>query len=183
MIIVVGGNGSGSGKTTLIRIILKLFPSRFAVVKITPGRRFGEGIEEDFSKLNVVGKDTYYFLHEGAKKVSWVKGDIDKLNQLLKKLLSKNIRDVIIEGNSFLNFKKPDLLFFVERDLSNRKDDQTGLIKSAADYVIINVVGTGFIKNLNEFRVNLKNEIEAGGEFSSMLKEIIESRLNFKSSN
>ncbi len=174
MIIVVGGSGSGSGKTTLIRIILKFFPDRFTVLKITPNERFGEGIEENLKTLDIEGKDTYYYLHEGARKVYWIRGVFEKLEGFIEEVFSKGTGDVIVEGNSFLKFKKPDLIFFVEKDLDSSSKKDARFAKSAANYVIVNAE-KGYVNNFKEFNVNLKSELDLQGQFSQELKTIIKS--------
>lgn len=172
MIITVSGDASGSGKTTLIRIILRVFPDRFDVIKITPGSHFGEGIEERADFLYIKGKDTFYYLSDGAKKVYWVRGSHEKLSVYIDEIFSKNKGDIIVEGNYFLNLGKPDLLFFVESGIAKFPKENAEFIKNMADYVIINK-DHPYVKDRNNVTVNLKDELKVVGLFSRDLKKMI----------
>lgn len=174
MVIVVGGSKSKVGKTTLIRIILNLYPDRFSVVKITPGERFGEGIVEDTGILNVRGKDTYFFLKDGAKRVYWVRGSNDKLEKFINKVMDEISGDVIIEGNAYLKFRSADLIFFVDRENGRApKEDIEWLLKKA-HYKIINCP-QDYERKRNTFRVNLLEELKNKNKFKKDLDKILSS--------
>ncbi len=166
MIILVSGGKSNVGKTTLIRVLLSMFPGRFSVVKITPSLHYGEGvitdsgvfksecIVVDSSTLKIDKKDTSFFLDEGAKRVFWVRGEKEKLNYYLSCVLDEIDGDAIVEGNSFLHLRQPDLMFFVEKESAEAKGGAEPL-KTRADFIVINTETKTFLIEGKVFTVNL----------------------------
>ncbi len=116
MIVLVGGAGNNSGKTLFVRLMLKTFPGRFSALKVTRSEEFPCGIVKDIDLLAVPGKDTDYFLKEGALEAAWVRGNEECLGRELEKAISAVKGDVLIEGNSAMYFLRPDFSFFVRRN-------------------------------------------------------------------
>jgi molybdopterin-guanine dinucleotide biosynthesis protein len=166
MIILVSGGKSNVGKTTLIRVFLRIFLGRFSVVKITPSLHYGEGvitdsgvfkseyIVVDSSTLKIDKKDTSFFLNEGAKRVFWVRGEKEKLSYYLSCLLRELDGDAIVEGNSFLQLRQPDLIFFVEKEGAEAKEGAEPL-KARADFIVINTETKTFLSKEKIITVNL----------------------------
>jgi len=188
MIILVSGGKSNVGKTTLIRVFLSIFPGRFSVVKITPSLHYGEGvitdsgvfksecIVVDSSTLKIDKKDTSFFLNEGAKRVFWVRGEKEKLNYYLSCLLRELGGDAIVEGNSFLRLRQPDLMFFVEKEGAEAKEGAEPL-KTHADFIIINSETKTFLIEGKIITVNLLDALDDtshpfGGELKKILTRI-----------
>jgi len=185
MIILVSGGKSNVGKTTLIRVLLSIFPERFSVVKITPSLHYGEGvitdsgvfksecIVVDSSTLKIDKKDTSFFLNEGAKRVFWVRGEKEKLNYYLSCVLDEIDGDVIVEGNSFLKFKKPDLMFFVEKDGAEAKEGAEPM-KAYADFIVINTETKTFLIEGKIITVNLSDVLkDISHPFKTELEKIL----------
>ncbi len=172
-IIAVTGNGSNSGKTTLIRIILSLYPDIFDVIKLTPSSRISNGIERKIDILMQKGKDTAFFLEDGAKNVFWVHGKRDKIGNLLKQVLSDIGKNVIIEGNSAIQYVKPYLVFFVTRTLDVTVKESAAIAKSQAHYIILNNDSTSYSKNGNVLAISLVDALEEPGKFQEEMRKII----------
>ncbi|MGB9694902.1 MAG: hypothetical protein ACPLZB_02790 [Caldisericaceae bacterium] len=196
MIILIAGAKSGSGKTTLTRILLTLFPHRFSVIKITPSSRYGKGIvtsSERFSKnlffvvdrneLLKDKKDTYYFEKYGAKETFWVRGEKTELGGLLHAVLNSVNEDIIIEGNSFINYEKPEFIFYVQMEGTLPKADAVEL-KEKAEYVIINTLSDLYLREKDVFRVNLNQALQNDKSiFRKEIYDIIEKRSSLNSRN
>jgi molybdopterin-guanine dinucleotide biosynthesis protein len=185
MIILVSGGKSNVGKTTLIRVFLSIFPERFSVVKITSSLHYGEGvitdsgvfksecIVVDSSTLKIDKKDTSFFLNEGAKRVFWVRGEKEKLNYYLSCLLHELNGDAIVEGNSFLQLRQPDLMLFVEKEGAEAKEGAEPL-KTSADFIVINTETTKFLSEGKVFTVNLSDVLkDISHPFKTELEKIL----------
>lgn len=159
MLILVGGAKSNTGKTTLVRLLLRAYPNRFSVIKITPKKEFGIGIETSKEILDVKGSDTSYFLNEPSKKVFWVRGDKEDIGKALKEVLSLEHGDFIIEGNSFLDFEKPNLFIFVLKENETVKEEAKRLIE-LADFIITNTERDYFECSEKSATVNLKKALQ-----------------------
>jgi molybdopterin-guanine dinucleotide biosynthesis protein len=170
MIILVSGGKSNVGKTILIRVLLSIFPERFSVIKITPSIHYGEGIVTDEKVLKTKGKDTAFFLNEGVKRVFWVRGEKEKLNYYLSCVLSELDGDAIVEGNSFLRERQPDLMFFVEKESAEAKKGAEPL-KTRADFIVINTETKTF---LIEGKVITANLIDVLKDKSHPFREELE---------
>ena len=173
MIILVSGGKSSAGKTTLIRVLLSIFPERFFVVKITPSVHYGEGIVTDEEVLKTKGKDTAFFLNEGAKKVFWVRGEKGKISHYLNEVMRSVKGDVIVEGNSFLQLRQPDLMFFVEKESAEAKEGAEPL-KVRADFIIINTETKTFLVEGKVITANLSDVLkDISHPFRTELKKIL----------
>ena len=172
-IIAVTGNGSNSGKTTFIRIILSIYPDTFDVIKLTPSSKMSDGIEKRRDILMQKGKDSALFLEGGAKNVLWVHGKREKIGSLLKQALFNVSENVIIEGNSAIQYVKPRLIFFVTRTLDSTVKETASIAKSKAHYIILNNDSTSYSKNRNILSVSLVNALEKSGKFQEEIKKII----------
>jgi hypothetical protein len=168
MIILIAGAKSNSGKTTLVRILLTTFKGRFSALKITPSTHYGEGvlgykqkeglfscIKEDENKLYEEGKDTYFFIKDGAKSVFWVRGEKAKLKELLDCTLKEAEGDLLVEGNSFIDYKEPDLMFFTQNETETPKENAL-LLKNRADIIVVNTLSNNYIYNKDTIIVNLQ---------------------------
>jgi len=173
MIIVVAGNGSNSGKTTLIRVILSLYPGMFDVAKLTPSDRFKSAIEVDKPELLKGDKDTAFFMREGARKVVWIHGKAKDIGSLLKSSLAQLGDNIIIEGNSALRCIKPDLTFFIVRELSSTVNKSAVLAESMADYIILNKTSVNYSRSGNILNISLLKALADPGKFADELSKIL----------
>lgn len=126
----IGGFASNSGKTTLLCELLKLFPG-WEAIKTTKGhyRSCGKDphsccVSHLLSDAPVVnsgreatyapGKDTGRYWDAGAVNVHWVIADEDQIGKGIVEALSRvHSSGVFVEGNSFSEFVKVDLMFMI----------------------------------------------------------------------
>jgi len=134
----ITGGHSGVGKTSLAGLILKEIKG-FSAIKVTKTELF-TSITMDEEVISEKGKDSCILKESGADKVIWVRSTYNDLKECLTQALSMigNEGDVIIEGNSPMDFIEPDIVIFVIRD------NLTGLKPSGrkalerADLIVIN---------------------------------------------
>jgi molybdopterin-guanine dinucleotide biosynthesis protein len=130
ILIGIGASHSGSGKTTLAAAILShytghsvplitphlspLTTSTWGGIKYTRTQSAPELIT-DLPSLMEHGKDTWQMLTSGAREVIWVRSDRSGLRDLLPKALKRlsHLELIIVEGNSAIEFLKPDIVIFI----------------------------------------------------------------------
>ncbi len=163
MIILVGGAKSSSGKTTFIRLLLKIVPDKFTVIKVTPSDKLGDNVETDISVLSEEGKDTALFLKDGAKSVLWVHGKRSRIEELLKKALELSEEPIIIEGNSTAQYINNGALFFVKRENEQIVKESSKYFLKKANYIVINSSSKeqSVIILGNKIKLNLLNELKS----------------------
>ncbi len=163
MIILVGGAKSSSGKTTFIRLLLKILPNKFTVIKVTPSNKLEDKVETDTSVLSREGKDTALFLKEGAKSVIWVHGRRSHIEELLRKALELSEEPIIIEGNSASYYLSNGILFFVKRSGEDVNKESSRYFSRKANYIVINSNSKeqSAIILGNKIKLNLLKELES----------------------
>jgi len=132
VIIGVGGFESNVGKTTLMCDLLKWFPE-WEAIKTTRGhyRSCGKDpqtccvshllsdeplVRSGRAETYEAGKDTGRYWDAGAANVHWLICTDDQVEKGIKKALARvKSRGVLIEGNSFSQFVKPDHFVMVRR--------------------------------------------------------------------
>ncbi len=179
MIISVAGAHSGVGKTTMCAILLKEFKG-FGAIKFTKTDLY-TSVVDDIKTLNQHGKDTAIMLKAGAERVVWVQSPYDALQDALDLALDKlsGINDIIVEGNSPVDFLSPDLVIFVI-DKGEIKPPAYGVIKKA-DIIVVNskdkekVSIPGIKDHTKVFWIDLKNKRGETDEFLTFIKGRIES--------
>ena len=136
-IVGIGGFESNVGKTTLLCDLLREFPA-WEAIKTTRGhyRSCGKdphaccvshllseeplilsGKRETYSE----GKDTGRYWLAGASNVHWLIVTADQVEKGIKEVLERvKSPGVLIEGNSFAKFVKPDYFVMVARNDSTR---------------------------------------------------------------
>ncbi len=161
-IIGVGGAGSSSGKTTfasaLIRALvrerhnaedesyqssasLKFILSdkkNWGAIKYTR-TEFYSSITDTPEILNEPEKDTRRFLEAGAQEVLWVQSPPENLDEVMPLAIERlsYLDGIIIEGNSAIEFAKPNIIVFVSaKDNGEIKQSARGIL-SKADIVIM----------------------------------------------
>lgn len=159
LVIGVGGFASNVGKTTLLCELLEAFPG-WEAIKTTRGHYrscgkdpqaccvshlLGEeplvrsGREDTYES----GKDTGRYWDAGAANVHWLiatDGQLEKgIRQVLRKVRSEG---VLIEGNSFSEFVRPDCFVMVRRaDSVKIKKSARGMIDKATAIYVSNLNG------------------------------------------
>lgn len=180
-IISVTGAHSKVGKTTLCSILLKELKD-LGAIKFTKTSLYTSLIE-DINILNQRGKDTALFLESGAERVVWVQSPYNELKNVLEIAISKmvDLKGVIVEGNSPVDFLNPHLVIFITEPKGQLKPSAIKVGKKA-DIVIINskkqTKEPNFLtpiiqKNTKVFWIDLRERKGELEEFLSFVKEKI----------
>lgn len=155
-IIGIGGSHSGAGKTTAAEALLKHLTkianvpvnsdsaskekltlktytdteSKWGAIKYTKTAIYAS-IIDDPETLTQESKDTARLINAGAEKVLWVQSPPEELKEVLPMAVDRlsNLRGIIVEGNSAIEFLKPDIVIFV----SGRHG---GALKKSAERVL-----------------------------------------------
>jgi molybdopterin-guanine dinucleotide biosynthesis protein len=125
LLIGIGGSHSGSGKTTLATRILRHFThhpdprtstmlKKWGAIKYTRTASHPE-IITDSEILMEKGKDTWKMLTSGASKVVWVRSPRSRLAEVMPGAVKRlsDLDGVIVEGNSAIEFLKPDIVVLI----------------------------------------------------------------------
>ncbi len=163
-IIGIGGVRSNSGKTTIASALLKLLtdktfiPSaemedkklcschlmnlksikRWGAIKYTK-TDFYSSVIDDPEILNERDKDTQRLIEAGAEEVLWVQSPVEDLHEVMPLVLDRlsHLEGIIIEGNSAIDFVKPDVILLISiRNESEIKASAWNILKNA-DILII----------------------------------------------
>ncbi|MFN3479750.1 MAG: hypothetical protein ACK415_05110 [Thermodesulfovibrionales bacterium] len=132
IIIGIGGSHSKSGKTSLAVALLNRLEG-WGAIKYTKTAIYSS-IIEDGDILSVKGKDTRRFMDSGAKAVLWVQSPASGLNEVMPLAMDKlsHLEGIIVEGNSAIEFLKPDIIIFIaEKDSSRIKESGKRILDSA----------------------------------------------------
>ncbi len=183
-IISVTGSHSMVGKTTLCSILLNEFRG-FGAIKFTKTPLYAS-LTDDIKILNQKGKDTGIFLESGAERVIWIQSPYYELENILKTALNKmaELKGVVIEGNSPVDFLNPHLIVFIIGVDGEIKPSALEVSKKA-DIIIINsekhVKKLSFLsavgrKGAKVFYINLLNRKGELDKFLCFVKEKINQR-------
>ncbi len=152
LIVGVGGAHSGIGKTETAAALLKhltdsnelktkeesgdsllVTHKRWGAIKYTR-TEFYSSIIDDSSILTEEDKDTARLLEAGADEVLWVQAPPQELKEVLPVALEKlsDLDGIIVEGNSAIEFLKPDIvIFLVDGDRERFKLSAESILESA----------------------------------------------------
>lgn len=135
-VVLIGGSYSGCGKTTFGTRLLRALGNNWAVIKYTK-TGFYSTIVTNKDILSVEGKDTKKYLEAGACEVLWVQCPVETLSELLSMSLERlsNYKGIIIEGNSPIEFLKPDVVVFLN-GLERPPKESAIKVKEQADIII-----------------------------------------------
>jgi molybdopterin-guanine dinucleotide biosynthesis protein len=136
-IIGIGGSHSKVGKTTLAETLLKHFSSKvqkfksskeknselktrnselnkWGAIKYTKTAIYCSIIDTP-DILNQKGKDTRRLFDAGAEEVLWVQSPSEEISEVLPLAVNRlsHLKGIIIEGNSAIEFSKPDIVIFI----------------------------------------------------------------------
>lgn len=159
IIIGIGGSHSKAGKTTLAAALLKRFKG-WGAVKYTKTAIYSS-IIDDRDILSVKGKDTRRFLDSGASIVLWVQSPAPGLKEIMPVVLDRlsHLEGVIVEGNSAIEFLKPDIIIFITEKDSPRMKESGKRILDNADILY--------------FRDKREIKIKGGGTIAGGPEEIV----------
>ena len=144
----IGGSHSSIGKTTLAAALIhylasgktcRLFlpPPRVGAIKYTRESIYASLID-DIAILGQKGKDTARLSGAGAEQVLWIKSPPDDLGKVLPHALLRmsELDAVIIEGNSAIEFAKPDIVIFITGGPGADTKPSAERVNALADIII-----------------------------------------------
>ena len=136
ILIGIGGAHSGSGKTTYASLLFQRLRG-WGGIKYTKTDIYSSLIDER-DVLLTEGKDTRRMLDAGAERVLWVKSPPSELGELLPLAMEKlsDLKGVIIEGNSAIEFLVPDIIIFMFGNNSEKLKESAKGILGKADVVL-----------------------------------------------
>jgi molybdopterin-guanine dinucleotide biosynthesis protein len=146
-IIGIGGAHSSVGKTSLAAAIIgyltqhPVYPfrktPRLGAVKYTKTELYASLIEDEFV-IKQEDKDTARLSASGATKVLWIKSPSEELGEPLSLALSKlaDLDGIVIEGNSAIEFAKPDIVIFISGESKENTKASAEMLIRKADIVI-----------------------------------------------
>ncbi len=153
ILIAIGASHSGSGKTFLVSMILRHYTGH-SVLPLTPhASRFTsstwgaikytrtQSVAELISDRLILmerGKDTWQMLNSGAREVIWVRSNRPGLPDLLPEALKRlsHLDLIIVEGNSAIEFLKPDVVIFIFGKGRKRWKPGTEELAAGADIIL-----------------------------------------------
>jgi LAO/AO transport system kinase len=202
-IIGIGGAHSAVGKTSLAAAIIRHLSQHPAypfgkkpclgAVKYTRTELYASLIEDE-AVIKQEDKDTARLSTAGAEKVLWVKSPREELEEPLSLALSKlaDLDGIVIEGNSAIEFVKPDIVIFIfGESKENTKISAEALVRQADIFIAPETVspitrtaisGTAKWFTLNDYPyvfddrtvqgiITLMETIEKNKEIERLLKE------------
>lgn len=136
----IAGSHSGVGKTTMATALLKEFQSlppnpkkkRWGAIKYTK-TAFYSSIIDDKAILSDKEKDTGRLLDAGAEEVLWMQSPEAEIQGVLSIAMDRlsYLDGIIIEGNTAIEFLKPDIVIFIENPDSKIKPSAERVLKQA----------------------------------------------------
>lgn len=135
-IIGVGGAHSGAGKTSYASLLLGGLKG-WGAIKYT-NTAFYSSVTDDPAILAEEDKDTRRFLDAGAERVLWIQSPASDIGDVFSLALDKlhGLKGIIIEGNSLIEFLKPDIIIFIFGDNPAIIKDGAEKILNRADIVV-----------------------------------------------
>jgi molybdopterin-guanine dinucleotide biosynthesis protein MobB len=146
-IIGIGGAHSAVGKTSLAAAIIRHLSQHptypfgkkpcLGAVKYTRTELYASLIEDE-AVIKQEDKDTARLSTAGAEKVLWVKSPREELEEPLSLALSKlaDLDCIVIEGNSAIEFVKPDIVIFIfGESKENTKISAEALVRQADIFI------------------------------------------------
>ncbi len=162
LLIGIGGTHSGAGKTTIAVAILKYLKTHPPIYPFTHSPRIGaikytktafySSIIDDKSILSQKDKDTKRLLDAGTEEVLWVQSPANELHEVLPMAIDRlsHLDSIIVEGNSAIEFLKPDVVVFIaDASKDNIKPSAQKILKQA-DIVIEKRTPHYSSKNIHE---------------------------------
>jgi molybdopterin-guanine dinucleotide biosynthesis protein len=185
ILIGIGGAHSGSGKTTYASLLFQRLRG-WGGIKYTKTDLYCSLIDER-DVLLTEGKDTRRMLDAGAERVLWVQSPPSELGELLPLAMEQlsDLKGVIVEGNSAIEFLVPDIIIFIFGNNSEKLKESAKGILGKADVVLSEEGPSEVVPGrARHFRKSLDNE----EFFMSILgmvekKDKIRAALNERSEN
>jgi len=161
IIIGIGGAYSGAGKTTYASLLLKRLKG-WGAIKFTKTPLYSS-IIDDLKILSEEGKDTKRLLDSGAEKVLWVRSPTTELEEIFSMALDRlyDLKGILIEGNSAIEFLKPDIVVFISGEKERFKRSAGNILRMADVVIFDKKPPEGIPKDAKKFsRDNIKEFIK-----------------------
>jgi molybdopterin-guanine dinucleotide biosynthesis protein len=148
LIIGIGGAHSSCGKTTLACGLIKLLTEGRVFHLLNPSPSIGaikftkesacSSLVDDETALRETGKDTSRLYDSGARKVLWVRSTVESLDDLMPLAMGRlaDCDCIIIEGNSAIEFVKPDIVIFIAGRTGEETKPSASRLSARADIII-----------------------------------------------
>lgn len=109
----IAGAHSGAGKTTLASLLLGRLEG-WGAIKYSRTDLYCS-LTDELEVLSTENKDTKRLLDAGAARVQWVQSPPSELKEILPLAIDRlsDLKGIIIEGNSAIEFLKPDIIIFM----------------------------------------------------------------------
>ena len=177
----IGGTHSGSGKTTIAVALLKYLTKDkqpWGAVKYSKTTS-QSSIVTDNKNLTEKGKDTFQLLMAGASDVVWVKSPPSRLDKVLPEAVKKlsGLDGIVIEGNSAIEFLKPDIVIFIFGEDKSRWKSGIERLFIDADIVLYRNESElpEIVKTKKLFHID-PSDIEEHKRFFKLIKKIIDEK-------
>ena len=137
LIIGIGGAHSGSGKTEVASLLLQHLRG-WGAIKYTKTELYCSIIDDPYI-LSMEGKDTRRLLDSGAARVLWLKSPPHDLSNVLQLSIDRlsDLKGIVVEGNSAIEFMKPDIIIFISGNNTERIKESAERILGMAHAVVI----------------------------------------------
>jgi molybdopterin-guanine dinucleotide biosynthesis protein len=153
IIIGVGGAHSGAGKTTYASLLLRKLKG-WGAIKYTKTALYCS-VVDDREILSTEDKDTKRMLDSGAERVLWIQAPPSELGEVLPMAVERlsNLEGIVVEGNSAIEFLRPDIIIFIfGSDPQRIKESAKSILKNADAVVFENDVPLGVSEKSRLFR-------------------------------
>jgi molybdopterin-guanine dinucleotide biosynthesis protein len=133
----IGGAHSGSGKTEVASLLLQRLRG-WGAIKYTKTELYCSIIDDPYI-LSMEGKDTRRLLDSGAARVLWLKSPPHDLSNVLQLSIDRlsDLKGIVVEGNSAIEFMKPDIIIFISGNNTERIKESAERILGMAHAVVI----------------------------------------------
>lgn len=151
----IGGAHSSVGKTTLAAALIRYLSSghtcrlfnkspRIGAIKYTREAIYASLID-DAAILSQKGKDTARLGEAGAERVLWIKSTAEDIGEVMPLALERmaELDAIIIEGNSAIEFAKPDIVIFITGGPDADTKPSAERLRGLADIVIASEAEAG----------------------------------------
>lgn len=132
----IGGAHSGAGKTACAGLLFRHLRG-WGGIKCTKTGLYAS-ITDDPEILRTADKDTCRMLEAGAERVLWVQSPPAELGEVLPAAVERlsDLRGIVVEGNSAIEFLKPDIIIFISGTDPGRMKEGAREILQRADVVV-----------------------------------------------
>lgn len=177
VLIGIGGSHSNVGKTFVAAALLKHLAhgdrkDSWGAIKYTKTAVYAS-IVDDPSIICQKDKDTERLTSAGAENVLWVQCPPERLNETLPLAVSRlsHLNGIIIEGNSAIEFLKPDIVIFIFGKAAGTKKKSSEKVLEMAHIVLFQDAQLGQMP-AGAKKINI--DLESLSGFDEVIKSVEE---------